>query len=87
MFLILVVVTSFITIADVLYQDLTETLKMDRKVFWQGAVQEKLGLAAAKGVVVVPSTGRDGDRDSRSHHNGGAPGGYHLLRIGVPAEL
>jgi len=39
----------FVTIADVLYQDLAETLKADKKAFWQGAVQEKLGLAAAKG--------------------------------------
>ncbi|KAL7532625.1 hypothetical protein ACHAXR_006917, partial [Thalassiosira sp. AJA248-18] len=39
-----------VSVADVLYQDLTEVIKSDKKLFWQGAVvQEKLGLAAAKG--------------------------------------
>ncbi|EJK64637.1 hypothetical protein THAOC_14611, partial [Thalassiosira oceanica] len=34
--------------ADVLAQDLGEVMRSDRKAFWQGAVQEKLGAAAAK---------------------------------------
>ena len=38
-----------VSVADVLYQDLTEVIKADKKLFWQGAVQEKLGAAAAKG--------------------------------------
>jgi hypothetical protein len=37
------------SIADDLHRDLAEILRSDRKLFWQeGAVQEKLGMAAAK---------------------------------------
>ena len=36
------------SIADNLHRDLAECLRSDRKLFWQGAVQEKLGMAAAK---------------------------------------
>jgi len=36
------------SIGDVLHRDLIECLRNDKKLFWQGAVQEKLGLAAAK---------------------------------------
>ena len=31
----------------------TECIKADKKLFWQGAVQEKLGAAAAKGKKVA----------------------------------
>lgn len=38
------------SLPDVLYNDLSEVVKFDKKqMFWQGAVQEKLGLAAEKG--------------------------------------
>lgn len=36
------------SIGDVLHRDLIECLRNDKKLFWQNAVQEKLGLAAAK---------------------------------------
>ncbi|KAL3823119.1 hypothetical protein ACHAXA_006449 [Cyclostephanos tholiformis] len=36
------------SIADDLHRDLVDCLRLDRKLFWQGAVQEKLGMAAAK---------------------------------------
>ncbi|KAL7473511.1 hypothetical protein ACHAXS_013956 [Conticribra weissflogii] len=38
-----------VSLPDVLYQDLTEVMKLDKRMFWQGAVQEKLGLAAERG--------------------------------------
>ena len=38
------------SLPDMLYQDLSEVIKYDKKqMFWQGAVQEKLGMAAEKG--------------------------------------
>lgn len=40
---------SRVSLPDVLYQDLTEVMKLDKKMlFWQGAVQEKLGMVADK---------------------------------------
>jgi len=38
-----------VSLPDILYQDLTEVMKLDKRMFWQGAVQEKLGLAAERG--------------------------------------
>jgi len=38
-----------ITVADILYQDLTEVLKAYKKIFLQGAVQEKLRMALGRG--------------------------------------
>jgi len=49
-----------VSIADVLYQDLTECVKADKKLFWQGAVQEKLGAAAAKGKKVASAAMKKG---------------------------
>jgi len=49
-----------VSIADVLYQDLTECVKSDKKLFWQGAVQEKLGAAAAKGKKVASAAMKKG---------------------------
>ena len=38
------------SLPDMLYNDLSEVVKLDKKqMFWQGAVQEKLGMAAEKG--------------------------------------
>ena len=49
-----------VTSADVLQQDLTECLRMDKKIFFQGAVQEKLGMAAAKGKKVASAAVKKG---------------------------
>jgi len=49
-----------VSIADILYQDLTECVKADKKLFWQGAVQEKLGAAAAKGKKVASAAMKKG---------------------------
>ncbi|KAL9185650.1 hypothetical protein ACHAXT_003427 [Thalassiosira profunda] len=38
-----------VSIADILFKDLQEVMKADKKLFWQGAAAEKLGQAAAKG--------------------------------------
>ena len=43
-----------------LYQDLAECIKADKKLFWQGAVQEKLGAAAAKGKKVASAAMKKG---------------------------
>ena len=43
-----------VSLADALYQDLTEVLRVDRKaLFWQGAVQERMGKAAERGKKLV----------------------------------
>ena len=49
-----------VSISDVLFQDLNECMKADKKLFWQGAVQEKLGLAAAKGKKVASEAMKKG---------------------------
>ena len=49
-----------VSIADVLFQDLNECIKADKKLFWQGAVQEKLTLAAAKGKKVASEAMKKG---------------------------
>ncbi|KAL7547010.1 hypothetical protein ACHAWF_010334 [Thalassiosira exigua] len=48
------------SVADILYKDLTEVLKIDQKLFWQGAVQEKLGMAAARGKKAAGAAMRKG---------------------------
>ena len=40
---------SGVSLPDSLYQDLTKVLLNDKKLFWQGAVQERLGAVATKG--------------------------------------
>jgi len=55
-----VAASRFVTVADILYQDLTEVIKMDKKIFYQGAVQEKLGMAAAKGKKVASAAVKKG---------------------------
>ena len=36
------------SIADDLHRDLTDCLRSDRRLFYQGVVQEKLGMAATR---------------------------------------
>ena len=42
-----------VSLPDCLYQDLTEVLKIDKKLFWQGAVQERLGAVATNTYLVA----------------------------------
>ncbi len=52
--------TRLVSSTDVLHQDLTECLRMDKKLFVQAAVQEKLGMAAAKGKKVASAAVKKG---------------------------
>ena len=50
-----------ISLPDMLYQDLSEVLKLDKKMmFWQGAVQEKLGMVANRGKTLAKATMKKG---------------------------
>ena len=51
---------SRVSLPDVLYQDLSEVLKLDKRLFWQGAVQEKLGMAAEKGKAAAKNAMKKG---------------------------
>eukprot|EP00804_Cyclotella_cryptica_P003230 CCRYP_010488-RA/>CCRYP_010488-RA protein AED:0.00 eAED:0.00 QI:141/1/1/1/0/0/2/132/1155 len=49
------------SLPDMLYQDLSEVIKSDkRQMFWQGAVQEKLGMAAEKGKTAAKAAMKKG---------------------------
>ncbi|KAL7519942.1 hypothetical protein ACHAWX_004696 [Stephanocyclus meneghinianus] len=49
------------SLPDMLYQDLSEVIKSDKKqMFWQGAVQEKLGMAAEKGKTAAKAAMKKG---------------------------
>ena len=49
------------SLPDMLYQDLAEVIKTDKKqMFWQGAVQEKLGMAAEKGKAAAKNAMKKG---------------------------
>ena len=48
------------SLPDCLYQDLTKVLATDRKVFWQGAVQERLGAVATKGKTAAKAAMKKG---------------------------
>ena len=49
-----------VSLPDCLYQDLTEVLKIDKKLFWQGAVQERLGAVATKGKTAAKAAMKKG---------------------------
>eukprot|EP00984_Skeletonema_dohrnii_P012813 scaffold5232_cov113-Skeletonema_dohrnii-CCMP3373.AAC.9 len=48
------------SLPDCLYQDLTKVLATDKKVFWQGAVQERLGAVATKGKTAAKAAMKKG---------------------------
>ena len=48
------------SLPDSLYQDLTYVLGIDKKLFWQGAVQERLGAVATKGRTVAKAAMKKG---------------------------
>jgi hypothetical protein len=48
------------SIGDVLHRDMNDCLRNDRKLFWQVAVQEKLGMAVAKTKTAATSAMRKG---------------------------
>jgi len=49
-----------VSLPDSLYQDIAEVLKIDKKLFWQGAVQERLGAVATKGKTVAKAAMKKG---------------------------
>ena len=49
-----------VSLPDSLYQDISEVLKVDKKLFWQGAVQERLGAVATKGKTVAKAAMKKG---------------------------
>ena len=48
------------SLPDSLYQDLTYVLSVDKKLFWQGAVQERLGAVATKGKTAAKAAMKKG---------------------------
>lgn len=48
------------SLPDSLYQDLTNVLVTDKKLFWQGAVQERLGAVATKSKTVAKAAMKKG---------------------------
>ncbi|KAL7427684.1 hypothetical protein ACHAXH_001437, partial [Discostella pseudostelligera] len=62
--------------ADVLQQDLNECLRSDKKLFVQVAVQEKLGMAAAKGKKAASAAVKKGLSFLRGMSERGAEGSF-----------
>lgn len=62
--------------ADVLQQDLNECLRSDKKLFVQVAVQEKLGMAAAKGKKAASAAVKKGLSFLRGMSERGADGSF-----------